>query len=209
MPLIRENQSPVTPLEAVMRRLAKLEKEVKNLRQAGAMTVHRHDVYRHPSPVQGETVLHAPMLTDDEIADEDDGYQRRKVDLKHYHDQRWRSFGNLVIPLSFPDETAEVKNPIIYFPAPEDLDTAKLQRVEAGLRVAGSGVTNIDVLINGTSMLIDTCKIDGGDTHSKDSVNPVGINGNNNEIAHGDPITIRTITVGAGSKGLTLILGFA
>lgn len=199
-----------TQYQVLEDRIARLEKEMRMLKTSRRTSILTADASVHLDPVQGETVLHTKPLTDQEKDDETNGYQRRQTGIQVYHDGRWRKFADFVIPISSAvDTTPEVDDYAAWWHVSSDYDGAKLQRVEAGLTGGGDSPTVIDVLIDGTSALIDLCQIDTWEHHSTYSSSPVGIDANNNEVWTGAEIVIAVISVGTYASGLSVSLGFA
>lgn len=205
MPRRRRVTKPMNVDAALMERIEQLEKQVGLLIAAGPMTIHRDDSYRHVDPVQGELFVHAPALTDAEWVDEAAGIHRKTSQLKVYHDNRHRAYGDFVVKL-FEDDM-EVEDKELSWWISQDLDLTQLQRVEAGVTDTGAALT-VDILKNDTSVLVDPCVIDAGDFHSTESANPVAISNTLNEFELRDKVTIQ-VSGGAGCMGLAVNLGFA
>jgi len=94
---------------------------------------------------------------------------------------------------------------------PEDLDGSELIKVEAYITTAGGGSTTIQIRHSdpcevGADILSTKITIDSGECNSEDSGTQPVISGGTVQLAHGDHLHIDVDSVGAGAKGLGVIV---
>lgn len=221
--LRRKATSPQSTVDVLVERIANLEDQVKQLRQAGPSHVQSdaHDKEYDPFPWQ--MMLHWP------------GGHRvawPESNMVYYHPGRVHPVTGEVTPAGFkhvaPPATHAIKvftdtkankvgTGVFRFHITEDLADTKLIRAEAGQGVVGTGVTTVQLTnqTRGTTLLDVPITIDSGDDSSYFATTPseVNVGGDptdpDNKVHLGNWMWIDTLAVGTGSKGLALYLTFA
>lgn len=212
MGLRRQGRAPQDVTEALMQKITRLEREVKMLRQAGAMTVQTGDLLNYATPTPFEVILnsrgvHIPATEKSGLVYWHPG------DLDHPDGNTpagWKVVTErravLFIKVFGDFKTVIAGDEKFRFLISRDMDGMSLTDCEAYVTTPGANLIQLRKSFTNVDMLSTRITIDSGEYNSMDAaVQPV-INEAVAEVAHGDHISIDVDT--GGGKGLGVYLTF-
>jgi len=216
MALRRKPVAPRTHEAVLGERIEKLEKQIKQLRQAGPTTLQADDMENALNPVPWETIInwpgkHVPASFADPVV----YYHPGDLDTETGEtEEGWKVIGS-AIPVFhikvFADwQNVRVGDGRFQFLMSEDCDGGFLTKVEAYVTdESNSGGLSIQVRKGspgGVNMLSTPITIDQGDKHSKDAATQPVVDVLNAEVAWGSHISIDVDASGSNARGLGVVL---
>lgn len=223
MALRRKGTAPQTEFAVMAERLAVLEDQVKQLRQAAASHIQSDRMDEAIDPFPWETMINWP------------GGHRPAFPFSsvlYFHPGRTDPITGEVIPAGWkqiaPPATHAIKvfsdnrlnkvrDGAFRFDIEEDLANTKIVSVAAFNGTVGSGTTTVQIenVTRGITILTTPITIDAGESNSftaavQPQISTGGVAGDpNNKVHLGDSMWINTLAVGAGSMGLGVYMTFA